>query len=100
VTVSADITNTGRRAGDEVAQIYVHQVKSSVPQPVKELRGFERLHLQPGETKTVTFPLAAARLAYWDETTHGFVVDPGAFDVLIGASSADIRLQTRLTVTR
>jgi beta-glucosidase len=67
---------------------------------VKELRGFERLHLQPGETKTVTFPLAAARLAYWDETTHGFVVDPGAFDVLIGASSADIRLQTRLTVTR
>jgi beta-glucosidase len=100
VTVSADITNTGRRAGDEVPQLYVHQVKSSVPQPAKELRGFERLHLQPGETKTVTFPLAAARMAYWDETTHGFVVDPGAFDILIGASSADIRLQTRLTVTR
>jgi beta-glucosidase len=68
--------------------------------PIKELCGFQRISLQPGETKTVTFTLPAAKLAIWDEMTHGFVVEPGAFDVMIGASSADIRLQDRITVVQ
>jgi beta-glucosidase len=98
ITISADITNTGSRAGDEVVQLYVHQVKSTLKLPSRELRGFQRISLQPGETKTVTLPLPAAKLAYWDEKTHGFVVDPGAFDLWVGASSADIRLKGQLQV--
>ena len=100
VIFSADITNTGRCAGDEVAQLYVHQEKSSVKVPVKELRGFQRISLQPGETKTVTFTLPASKLAIWDETTHGFVVNPGKFDIMVGASSADIRLKDQVNVIR
>ncbi len=98
VAISVDITNTGKVAGDEVAQLYVHQVKSSVKRPGKELRGFQRVRLQPGETKTVTFPLPAAKLAFWDEATHGFLVEPGRFDVLVGASSADIRVKDQINV--
>ena len=100
LNVSVDITNTGRCAGDEVAQLYVHQQKSSVKVPVKELRGFQRVNLQPGETKAVAFALPASKLAIWDETTHGFVVNPGKFDIMVGASSADIRLEDRIEVTR
>ena len=100
VMVNVDIKNTGQRAGDEVAQLYVHQEKSSVKRPAKELRGFQRISLQPGETKTVTFTLPAEKLAFWDEPTHGFRVEPGIFTVLLGASSADIRLQTELEVVR
>jgi beta-glucosidase len=100
LTVSVEIKNSGARAGDEVAQLYVHQEKSSVKVPAEELRGFQRISLQPGETKTVTFPLPVAKLAIWDETVHGFVVEPGRFDVLVGASSADIRLKDRVEVIR
>ena len=99
VTVSVDITNTGRRAGDEVAQLYVHDVASSVVRPVKELRGFQRLTLQPGEKRTVSFTLPAAKLAFWDEKTHAFLVEPGAFEIMVGASSADIRAKSVLEVT-
>jgi beta-glucosidase len=98
VNISVDITNTGERAGDEVAQLYVHQEKSAVKVPAKELRGFQRIHLQPSETQTVHFTLPAAKLAIWDVQTHGFVVEPGAFDVMVGASSADIRLKDQLTI--
>ena len=100
VTVSVNVANTGGRAGDEVPQLYVHQQKSRVKVPVKELRGFQRVSLQPGETKTVTFALPASKLAIWDETTHGFVVEPGAFDVMVGASSADIRLKDQIEVVQ
>jgi len=98
VTVNVDITNSGTRAGDEVPQLYVHQEQCPVKRPAKELRGFQRISLQPGETNTVTFPLPAAKLAYWDETTHGFVVRPGMFDVMLGASSGDIRARGRVEV--
>jgi beta-glucosidase len=100
VQVSFEIKNSGARAGDEVVQLYVHQQKSSVKVPAKALRGFQRISLQPGETKTVAFTLPAAKLAIWDEATHGFVVEPGAFDILVGASSADIRLKSRVEVAR
>ena len=99
VAVSVEITNTGRRAGDEVAQLYVHAVASSVVRPVKELRGFQRLTLQPGEKRTITFTVPAAKLAFWDEKTHAFLVEPGAFELSVGASSADIRAKAVLEVT-
>ena len=100
VSISVEVTNTGKRAGDEVVQLYVHQVKSSVKRPAKELRGFQRIRLQPGETKAVTFTLPAEKLAFWDEKTHGFVVESGVFDVMMGASSADIRLKDQVEVIR
>jgi beta-glucosidase len=98
VNISVDVKNTGKRAGDEVVQLYVHQEKSCVKVPAKELRGLQRISLQPGEKQTVTFTLPAAKLAIWDETAHGFVVEPGVFDVMIGASSADIRLKNQIEV--
>jgi beta-glucosidase len=91
LTASIDVTNTGSRAGDEVVQLYVHEVKPAVKRPVLELRGFERIGLKPGATRKITFTVPAGKLAYYDETTHGFVVKPGSFDVLMGSSSQDIR---------
>jgi beta-glucosidase len=98
VTVKLDVRNTGARAGDEVVQLYVHDVEASVKRPAKELRGFQRVGLNPKEKKSVTFTLPASDLAFYDEKAKKFVVEPGAFDVMIGSSSADIRLKARLDV--
>ena len=100
LTVHIDVKNTGKRAGDEVAQLYVHEVKPVVKRPAKELRGFQRVSLAPGEKRTLTFTLPAEKLAYWDESAHAFVVNPGAFDIFVGASSEDIRETARIKVTR
>jgi beta-glucosidase len=100
LTVAIDVQNTGKRAGDEVAQLYVHEGKPVVKRPAKELRGFQRVTLQPGEKRTLTFTLPASKLAYWDESTHAFVVNPGPFDILVGASSEDIRLKDQIAVSR
>jgi len=99
LTVSIDVKNTGDRPGDEVAQLYLHEVKPTVIRPAEELRGFQRITLKAGETRTLTFTVPAAKLAYWDERTHAFVVNPGTFDVLVGASSGDIRARDRVEVT-
>jgi beta-glucosidase len=98
-TVSVDITNSGAVAGDEVAQLYVHDVEASVARPIQELRGYRKLHLAPGQTKTVTFSLSARDLAFWDTGVHDWKVEEGVFDVAVGASSADIRLRDSLTVS-
>ena len=87
VTVTFDVRNTGKRDGDEVAQLYIHEVKPAVVRPAKELRGFQRLSLKTGETRTVSLSLPAEKLAYWDEKSHAFTVHPGAFEILVGASS-------------
>ncbi|MGD0614776.1 MAG: glycoside hydrolase family 3 C-terminal domain-containing protein, partial [Verrucomicrobiota bacterium] len=79
-TVSLEVKNTGKVAGDEVVQLYIHPTQSSVPQPPKELRGFERVSLKPGETKEVALTLTAEQLAYYDVKTHGFVVEPGGYE--------------------
>src|SRR5262249_24754191 len=89
VTIHVDISNTGKRAGDEVAQLYVHQNGSRVTRPIKELKGFKRISLEPGETKTVTFRLAVNQLAHYDADNR-FVVEPGPVDVMVGNSSRDI----------
>lgn len=98
-TVSIEVKNTGKVAGDEVVQLYIHPTQSSVPQPPKELRGFERVSLKPGESKKVVLMLSGEQLAYYDVKTHGFVVEPGAYEILIGSSSRDIRSKTRLEVS-
>jgi beta-glucosidase len=91
VTATVEVTNTGSRAGDEVVQLYTHAVAPSVKRPAKELRGFSRITLQPGAKATVTFTVPAAKLAFWDEKTHTFLTEPGAYQLLAGSSSADIR---------
>ena len=82
-----------------MVQLYVYDVECSVKRPNKELCGFERVALRPGQKQNVTFTLAGEKLAYWDVKTHGFIVEPGAFDVLVGSSSEDIRVQTRIEVS-
>ena len=99
VTVHVDATNTGERAGDEVVQLYARYLDSSVIRPEKQLIGFQRVSFQPGETKTVTMEIAAAQLAYWDVAAQKFVVEEGQVQLLIGASSADIKQEKTLRVT-
>ena len=98
VVVAFDVTNTGDRAGDEVVQLYIHDCLSSVTVYEKQLRGFDRIHLEPGETRHVEMLLTPASLSLLDLDMNS-IVEPGDFDIMIGASSTDIRLQTRLTVT-
>jgi beta-glucosidase len=99
ITVSVDVTNTGPRAGDAVAQLYVKHLKSAVERPREELEGFERVSLAPGETKTVEIPLKASQLAYWDETAGGFKVEAEPISLMIGDSSADIKLAKTVPVS-
>ena len=97
--VTGDITNTGSREGDEVVQLYTRQLVSSVTTYEKNLRGFARVHLKPGESRTVWLSLPDSDLAIWDRNMH-FVVEPGKFRVMIGASSEDIRLTGEFTVVQ
>ena len=97
ITVSVDVTNTGSRPGDEVAQLYIHELVTSVTTYEKNLRGFERIHLAPGETKTVSFTLTRDDLAIWNQQMK-FVVEPGKFKVMIGSGSEDIRLNGQFEV--
>jgi beta-glucosidase len=87
-TVSVDVTNTGTREGDEVAEMYIHQRVASTTRPVMELRGFQRVHLKPGEKTTVKFPLTPRALSLVNADMH-WVVEPGTFDVMVGPSSAE-----------
>jgi beta-glucosidase len=98
VTVSVDVTNTGKRAGDEVIQLYSHQRTSRDKMPVKQLRAFQRVSIAPGRTQTVTLRLKVADLAHWDVTRGRWVVESSTHDLLVGSSSADIRQRTTLRV--
>jgi beta-glucosidase len=91
LTVTVDVTNTGSVAGKEVVQVYVHDHKSALVRPYKELKGFAKVELQPGETKTVTIPLDFRAFAYYHPGYGQWIAEDGEFDILIGASSADIR---------
>jgi beta-glucosidase len=92
INISVDITNTGSRKGDEVVQLYVKDLVSSVTVYETQLRGFERITLNPSETKTVQFKLKPSDLELLDKDMH-WVVEPGIFQVLIGASAEDIKLK-------
>jgi beta-glucosidase len=98
VTVSVDVTNTGSRAGDAVVQLYVKHLASKVTRPNQELKGFQRVTLQPGETKTVAIPLKASSLAWWDEKLSNFRVEAEPVKLMVGNSSSDIQLTDSLRV--
>ena len=100
ITISVDVTNTGARDGDEVVQFYVRHLGSKVERPARELKGFGRVNIPHGQTRTVSVPLKAGSLAYWDEAAGKFVIEPESVEVEAGASSADIRLQKAITVGR
>ncbi len=87
LTVTADVTNTGNVAGDEVVQLYIHQKYGSDSRPVRELKGFERVTLQPGETKTITFQLGPDELGYWSTSAGKWIQDATEFDLWIGSDS-------------
>jgi len=99
LTISFELKNTGKRAGEEVVQLYVRHLGSLVPRPIRELRGFKRVALQPGERETVELVLSAKSLAYWDERHHAFTVEPGKLELEAGSSSTDIRLRKTINVT-
>jgi len=98
LTVSVDVTNTGTVAGKEVVQVYIHDQKSGLIRPPKELKGFAKIELQPGETKTVTIALDFRSFAYYNPAYKGWITEDGDFDILIGASSADIRFTETVTL--
>ena len=98
LTVSVDVTNTGKMAGKEVVQLYVADKESTVIRPVKELKEFAKIELMPGETKTVTFSLSKRAFAYFNTDLHDWHVESGEFDILIGQSSRNIVCQKTVYV--
>ena len=98
LTVSVDVTNTGNMAGREVVQVYVHDAKSSLVRPEKELKGFAKLELQPGETRTVSVKLDFRAFAFYHPAFKQWITEDGEFEILIGASSADIRCTQTVTL--
>jgi beta-glucosidase len=98
VSVSFDVTNTGKVAGAEVAQLYVSDPSAKVSRPERELKGFEKVRLAPGETKHVTLKLDGRAFSYWDETAHKWTIDPGKFSILVGDSSENTPLKGDVTL--
>jgi beta-glucosidase len=98
LTVSVDVTNTGKVSGKEIVQVYVHDRKSSLARPPKELKGFAKVELQPGETKKVTISLDFRAFAFYHPAYQQWVTEDGDFDILVGASAADIRFTETVTL--
>jgi beta-glucosidase len=98
ITVSVEVHNTGRRKGEEVAQIYIHQRYGSATRPARELKAFRKISLAPGATQTVIFTLGRDQLQYWSATTHTFVLEPSTFDLWAGSDSTAALTRT-FTVT-
>jgi beta-glucosidase len=99
VKVSFTVTNTGNRAGAEIAELYVGEKNPRVPRPIKELKGFQKVFLPPGQSKRVTLELDQRSFAFFDTTKHLWVAEPGIYNVLVGASSQDIRLSRQFALT-
>jgi beta-glucosidase len=100
IEVSLVVTNTGTRAGAEVVQLYVHDGHSKIDRPAHELKGFRRVELNPGDSKTVLFTLDRAALSYWSPEKKDWVAEPGTFEIQVGASSRDIRLKAPLELVQ
>jgi beta-glucosidase len=98
LTIRCRVSNRGERVGDEVVQLYVHDLVASTGRPVQELKGFRRITLKPGGSARVSFELAADQLAFYDPD-QGWIVEPGAVELMVGSSSADIRLRRQITLT-
>jgi beta-glucosidase len=97
-TISVDATNTGKLAGDEVVQLYTHQRSGSASRPIRELKGFQRVRLGPGETRTVTLTLDTNELSFWSPQTHQRSIEPGSFDLWVGAD-ANAAMHSSFTIT-
>ena len=98
ITATVDVKNMSQRAGDDVVQLYTREINPSVVRPRHELRSFQRITLQPGEIKTVTLSVPIEKLAFYDETRHAFVVEPGQYEIQIGESSDDIRMREPIRI--
>jgi beta-glucosidase len=95
---TVDITNTGDRAGSEVVQLYVGQLKCSTPRPVRELKGFARVDLKPGETRQAKLALKRDDFAYYSMSGSAWVVEPGEFEIAVGPSSRDLPLKQKIEI--
>jgi beta-glucosidase len=100
ITVRVTVRNTGKRTGDEVVQLYVKHLNSTVSRPLKEIKGFRRITLKPNESRIVEIPLKAEMLAFWDVAKHRFVVEEDKIQIIVGTSSADAGLQDTIQVIR
>ncbi|MDE7381194.1 MAG: glycoside hydrolase family 3 C-terminal domain-containing protein [Muribaculaceae bacterium] len=100
IEVKVPVTNTGKRAGAETVQLYISDVKSSLKRPKKELKGFEKIYIQPGETVVATFSIDKSALSFYDPQKKEWVAEPGKFEVLIGSSSADIRSKAQFELIK
>lgn len=99
MTLSVDVTNTGSRPGAETVQLYISDTKASVKRPAKELKNFEKVYLEPGQTKTVIFTVRPSDLAFFDAGAHAWKAEPGEFRAHVGAASDDIRSSLRFVLT-
>lgn len=95
LTVTVEVKNTGPVAGAEIVQLYLHDVEASVERPLKELKGFSKVFLEPGESKTISLELSKRDLSFWDTPNEDWLAEPGEFEVMLGASVEDIRLRKR-----
>lgn len=91
ITISVNVKNTGNREGSETVQLYIADKKSSLPRPLKELKGFRKVKLAPGEETTVSFTVDKTALSFFDDTKHQWIAEPGKFEAIVGASSRDIK---------
>ncbi len=98
ITFTVNVTNTGQRAGAEVVQLYISDLKSSLPRPKKELKGFSKVYLQPGESRDVSITIGSDALSYYDDTKGQWVCEPGVFEALVGNSSGNLTTKVRFTV--
>lgn len=98
ITFTAKVKNTGSKDGAEIVQLYISDIKSSVPRPVKELKGFDKVSLKPGEEKEVTFTIDKTALSYFDADKHEWVAEKGEFEALIGASAGDVKSKVKFTL--
>lgn len=95
IEVKFDLKNIGKREGAEVVQLYIKDVEASVERPVKELKGFQKINLKPGESKRVSFTLDKSALSFFDESSNKWIAEPGEFELMIGSSSRDIKFKTK-----
>ncbi|GAE83796.1 beta-glucosidase [Bacteroides reticulotermitis JCM 10512] len=97
LAVSFEVKNTGKMDAAEVAQVYVHDVQSTVPRPLKELKGYEKVFLKKGESKRLSLVLDERAFSYYDMNLHRFVVEPGEFEILVGPDSRQLPLKATVT---
>ncbi len=98
LTITVPVTNTGNQEGAEVVQLYISDLKSSLPRPIKELKGFRKIKLAPGETKEVVFTVDRSALQYYDDLKQGWIVEAGKFEAIIAASAVDIKSKVSISV--